>query len=53
VTEFSWDTTPPDPKGVPVQLEARWVPQALYQAWKSGVSFFNWGGLRDQPMVSS
>jgi len=53
VTEFSWDSKPPDPKGVPVQLEARWVSQALYQAWKAGVNLFNWSGIRDQPFPSS
>ena len=52
VTEFSWDTKPPDPKGVPVQLEARWVSQALYQAWKAGVSLFMWSDIRDQPISS-
>jgi hypothetical protein len=53
VTEFSWDTKPPDPKGVPAALEARWVSQALYQAWANGVSLFVWAGIRDQPFPSS
>jgi hypothetical protein len=53
VTEFSWDSKPPDPKGVPVQLEARWVSQALYQAWKAGVSLFTWTAIRDEPLSSS
>ena len=38
VTEFSWDTTPPDPKGVPMELHARWVAEALYRMWRTGVS---------------
>ena len=29
VTEFSWDTNPPDPRGVPVKLQARWLSEAL------------------------
>jgi len=53
VTEFSWDSTPPDPKGVPMQLEARWVSQALYQSWSTGVSLFTWFLVRDQPFPTS
>jgi len=53
VTEFSWDSKPPDPKGVPVSLETRWVSQALYQMWSSGVSLVNWFILRDQPLATS
>jgi hypothetical protein len=53
VTEFSWDTKPPDPKGVPAALEARWVSEALYRAWSNGVSLFVWNEIRDQPFPSS
>ena len=53
VTEFSWDSKPPDPKGVPIALETRWVSEMLYRAWSSGVSFVNWFLLRDQPLASS
>ncbi len=53
VTEFSWDSKPPDPNGVPVSLETRWVAQALYQMWSSGVSLVNWFILRDQPLATS
>jgi len=49
VTEFSWDSNPPDPKGVSPQLESRWVSEALYRAWSTGVSFFTWFLVRDQP----
>src|SRR5207248_10179685 len=38
VTEFSWDSDPPDPKAVPAQLEARWVAEALYRMWQSRIS---------------
>jgi hypothetical protein len=38
VTEFSWDTQPPDPKGVPQRLHARWVAEALFRMWRAGVS---------------
>ena len=32
-----------------MKLHARWVSEALYQAWRSGVSFFVWHQLRDRP----
>src|SRR5205823_4288812 len=35
ITEFSWDSSPPDPRGVPTRLLDRWVPQALYEAWRN------------------
>jgi hypothetical protein len=47
VTEFSWDTRPPDPRGVPLKLHARWVAEALYRMWTSGVSLVTWLQLRD------
>jgi hypothetical protein len=50
VTEFSWDTSPPDPKGVPARLHARWVAEALYRMWSSGISLVTWLQLRDEPM---
>jgi hypothetical protein len=53
VTEFSWDSSPPDPKGVPVNLEARWVAEALYRMWSSGVSLVAWFLLRDEPPATS
>ena len=53
VTEFAWDTSPPDPKGVPEQLHARWVAEALYRMWSQGVSLVTWFQVRDQPFTSS
>jgi hypothetical protein len=50
VTEFSWDTSPPDPKGVPARLHARWVAEALYRMWRSGITLVTWLQLRDTPM---
>jgi hypothetical protein len=47
VTEFSWDSKPPDPNGVPSGLHARWVAEALYRMWRSGVSLVTWFQLRD------
>ena len=53
ITEFSWDSKPPDPGGVPTALEARWVSQTLYQLWKTGVSMLTWFIVRDQPYPDS
>jgi hypothetical protein len=47
VTEFGWDTRPPDPKGVPLWLHARWTSEALYRMWSAGISLVTWWGLRD------
>jgi hypothetical protein len=53
VTEFSWDSSPPDPQGVPSNLAARWVAEALYRAWSNGVTLVTWLALRDEPMDTS
>ena len=53
VTEFSWDSSPPDPKGVPIGLEGRWVAEALYRMWSAGVSLVTWFTLRDQSVRTS
>jgi hypothetical protein len=47
VTEFSWDSNPPDPGGVPTRLHARWVSEALFRMWRAGVSLVAWFQLRD------
>jgi hypothetical protein len=51
VTEFSWDSKPPDPGGLPSQIGARWTAEALYLAWKAGVSRFFWFTIRDDVIV--
>jgi hypothetical protein len=52
VTEFSWDTNPPDPKAVPIALQARWTSEAMYRLWSDGVTLVTWFLLRDQPYPS-
>jgi hypothetical protein len=47
VTEFGWDTNPPDPAGAPLRLQARWVSEALYRMWSAGVTVASWFLLRD------
>jgi hypothetical protein len=47
VTEWGWDSNPPDPDGVPEALHARWVSEGLYRMWHAGVSVASWFFLRD------
>jgi hypothetical protein len=49
VTEFSWDTNPPDPGGISPALEARWAAEAFYRMWQSRVSLILWFMMRDNP----
>jgi hypothetical protein len=53
VTEFSWDSSPPDPIAVPAVLHARWVSEALYRMWRAGVSLVTWFSLRDELLSES
>lgn len=50
VTEFSWDSNPPDPRGLPMPILTQWTAEVLHQAWAAGVTKFFWYGLRDQPL---
>ena len=53
VTEFSWDTRPPDPQGLASWLHARWTSEALYRMWRSGVSLVIWYRIQDEPLSQS
>lgn len=48
VTEFSWDTNPPDPHGLPLQTQAKWLEDALYVLWQQRVNTVLWWRLTDQ-----
>jgi hypothetical protein len=50
VTEFSYDSNPPDEKALAFSLQTRWTSQALYQIWKSGATVVTWFLIRDQPL---
>jgi hypothetical protein len=45
--EFSWDSTPPDKCSPPLSLLKRWVPEAFYRMWASGVDMIAWFVLMD------
>ena len=49
ITEFSWDSKPPDPGGLQMKILTRWTAMAMYRAWSAGISRFFWYSLRDSP----
>ena len=49
ITEFSWDTKPPDPGGLAMKIASRWAVEAMFRAWQAGVSAFFWYSLYDDP----
>jgi hypothetical protein len=53
VTEMSWDSSPPDPNGVPEARHARWLEDAFYTLWKQGVSVITWFRVVDQAPTPS
>jgi hypothetical protein len=53
VTELSWDSSPPDPQGVPAARHARWLSESLYVLWRDGVDTLTWYLARDQAPVPS
>jgi hypothetical protein len=38
VTEFWWDSNPPNPVGAPLDVQAAWLEHSLYLFWKAGAS---------------
>jgi hypothetical protein len=38
VTEFWWDSNPPNPVGAKLPVQARYIEQSLYLFWKAGAS---------------
>ena len=51
-TEFSWDSNPPDLCAAPMALLVRWVPEALYRMWASGIDLIGWFQLMDTPVTT-
>lgn len=50
-TEMWWDSSPPDPHGVPLRRHARWLQQALWLTWRDGGRVATYFQLRDGPPV--
>jgi hypothetical protein len=54
VTEFWWDSKPPNPVGAPLATQARWIQQSMYLFWKAGASVainFQIDDATDRPNV--
>lgn len=49
VTEYWYDSSPPDPTGVPVATQARWYQQDLYLFWRQGARVALALQIRDDP----
>jgi hypothetical protein len=50
-SEVEWNTKPPNPGGVPVEKQARWLEQSFYVLWRQGVDTVLWLQIRDQPPI--
>jgi hypothetical protein len=48
VTEVSYDSSPPDPDGVPLATHARFLAQTLLELWSQGVGAVFWFQVADQ-----
>lgn len=46
-TEMSWDTRPPDPRGISPQRQALYAAGSMYMLYKQGVDALIWWNLRD------
>jgi hypothetical protein len=53
ITEFSWDSNPPDAGGLPMKTLCRWAAEAMHEVWADGIHTFFWYSLRDAPKVGS
>jgi hypothetical protein len=53
VTEIGYDSSPPDPQGVPVALHARFVADTLYRLWSQGADVVVWLNIRDEAPLPS
>ncbi len=49
VTEFLWDTNPPDSFGIPLRRQARWIAEAMHRFWRQGVAVALLLQIRDAP----
>lgn len=48
VTEVGYNTKPPNPGGVPLSQDARWLEQTLELLWSQGVGAVFWNTIVDQ-----
>jgi hypothetical protein len=51
VTEFSYDSNPPNPQAVSVATQARWLEESFYVFWRQGANAVVWYLIRDQAPI--
>lgn len=49
VTEFSYDSNPPNPTAPSTATQAKWLEESFYVFWREGVNDVFWYLVRDQP----
>jgi hypothetical protein len=47
VTELDWTSKPPDPYGIPIAQQTRFLALAFYQLWRQGIDHAFWFLIRD------
>jgi hypothetical protein len=53
ITEVGYDSAPPNPFGVPVARDARWLNEVLAELWREGASSIFWYLIVDEPPIPS
>ncbi len=48
VTEFGYDSNPPNPNAISTATQAKWLEEGLYVFWRQGASAAMWYLVRDQ-----
>jgi hypothetical protein len=51
ITEFSYDSNPPNPQAVSTATQARWLEESFYVFWRQGVDTVVWYLIRDQAPI--
>jgi hypothetical protein len=51
VTEFSYDSNPPNPQAISLAIQARWLEQSFYVFWRQGADAVVWYLIRDQAPI--
>jgi hypothetical protein len=51
VTEFSYDSNPPNPQAVSTATQARWLAESFYVFWHQGADTVVWYLIRDQAPI--
>ncbi|MEV4420641.1 hypothetical protein AB0L40_11805 [Patulibacter sp. NPDC049589] len=53
VTEVSYDSSPPDPKGIPLATRARYISEVMWRTWRAGAEKVIWYLMRDDAPTPS